>query len=155
MKFTIASLFASLIVLSGCTSETENKVEVEEPVAVEKETAPATRDTILQKDTPVVNTFSNQRFKNVSVAKLGENRYRITGKGQIFEASFGWVIEDGHDELKKGFSTTDAGAPEWGNFDFEVQAMKKRPNSTLHLIIFETSAKDGSRQYELPIPLPE
>jgi len=62
-------------------------------------------------------------------------------------------VEDGHDELKKGFEMTDAGAPEWGNFIFTINVAKKRPNSTLHLIIFESSAKDGSRQHELPILL--
>jgi hypothetical protein len=36
------------------------------------------------------------------------------------------VIEDGHNELKTGFTTTDAGAPEWGNFDFTIDIEKKR-----------------------------
>jgi hypothetical protein len=48
---------------------------------------------------------------------------------------------------------TDAGAPAWGNFSFTVDAPKKNANSTLHLILFELSSKDGSRQYELPILL--
>ncbi len=48
---------------------------------------------------------------------------------------------------------TDMGAPEWGNFSFTVDVEKKRPNSTLTLILFESSAKDGSRQFELPILL--
>ncbi|MBK7232918.1 MAG: hypothetical protein IPH93_11830 [Saprospiraceae bacterium] len=48
---------------------------------------------------------------------------------------------------------TDAGAPEWGNFEFGIHVQKKRANSTLTLVIFESSAKDGSRQNELPIPL--
>ena len=77
----------------------------------------------------------------------------IKGKGQIFEANFSWIIEDGHEELQQGHQMTDAGAPEWGNFSFTVNASKKRPNSTLHLILFEISAKDGSRQHELPVPL--
>lgn len=74
-------------------------------------------------------------------------------KGQIFEASFSRIIEDGHNELKKGFATTGAGAPEWRNFSFTVNVKKERKNSTLHLILSEASAKDGSRQYELPILL--
>ncbi len=97
--------------------------------------------------------YANQRFKDVTVEKVGDNKYRIRGKGQIFEASFSWVIEDGHEELKQGHNMTDAGAPEWGNFDFTVEAVKKRPNSTLHIILYEISAKDGSRQHQLPIPL--
>ena len=62
-------------------------------------------------------------------------------------------MEDGHEELKKGYQMTDAGAPEWGKFEFAITAQKKRTNSTLTLILFETSAKDGSRQHELPITL--
>jgi len=108
-------------------------------------------DTTNSPKPPVV--YSNARFKDVTVEKIGEQKFRIKGKGQIFEANFSWVIEDGHEELKKGFQMTDAGAPEWGNFDFTVEASKKRPNSTLHLILFESSAKDGSRQYELPLLL--
>ncbi|MDQ6755727.1 MAG: Gmad2 immunoglobulin-like domain-containing protein [Bacteroidota bacterium] len=102
---------------------------------------------------PVDQVYANQRFKDVVIKHLGNNKFRITGKGQIFEANFNWVLEDGHEELQKGFTMTDAGAPEWGNFDFTIHAKKKRGNSTLHLIIFESSAKDGSRQHELPILL--
>jgi len=97
--------------------------------------------------------YANFRFKDVTVEKTGEHRFTIKGKGQIFEATFGWVVEDGHNELLKGFEMTDAGAPEWGNFTFSIEVKKQRPNSTLMLILYETSAKDGSRQYELPVLL--
>lgn len=97
--------------------------------------------------------YSNFRFRNVTVEKTGEHRYTIKGQGQIFEASFDWVVEDGHNELMKGFEMTDAGAPEWGNFSFTIEVKKQRPNSTLMLVLYETSAKDGSRQYELPVLL--
>ncbi len=97
--------------------------------------------------------YSNKRFKEVTVSKVEPDKFIITGKAQIFEASFNWVIEDGHEELQKGHAMTDAGAPEWGKFNLTIEAKKKRENSTLHLILFESSAKDGSRQYELPIVL--
>ena len=99
--------------------------------------------------------YFNDRFKDVTVQKTGENEYTIEGKGQIFEASFNYVVEDGHEEIKKGYQTTDAGAPAWGKFKFNIDVPKKRPNSTLTLILFETSAEDGRRVHELPIPLPE
>ncbi len=108
------------------------------------------RDTVA---TGATKTYSNERFRDVVVEKVGDNEFKISGKGQIFEASFGWVVEDGHNELEKGFEMTDAGAPAWGNFSFRVNAKKAQQNSTLHLILFETSAKDGSRQHELPIKL--
>jgi hypothetical protein len=96
---------------------------------------------------------SNTRFRNVTVTKSAENAYTIEGEGQIFEANFGWVVEDGHNELKQGFQMTDAGAPDWGKFKFTIEVKKQEPNSTLTLILFETSAKDGSRQHELPVVL--
>lgn len=102
---------------------------------------------------PVLKTYANKRFMDVTVERIGENKFRIQGKGQIFEANFSWIVEDGHEELKKGFQMTDAGAPEWGKFDFTIDVQKKRENSTLTLVLFESSAKDGSRQYELPVVL--
>lgn len=101
----------------------------------------------------ITEEYSNQRFRKVWVEKIATDKFRIQGEAQIFEANFSWVIEDGHYELKKGYEMTDAGAPEWGRFDFTIDITKKNDNSTLILILFETSAKDGSRQYELPIPL--
>lgn len=98
-------------------------------------------------------TYANQRFRAVTVQKTGEDKYTIKGEGQIFEAAFSWVVEDGHNELLSGHQMTDAGAPEWGKFSFTVEVKKARPNSTLTLILFESSAKDGSRQHQLPIVL--
>jgi hypothetical protein len=97
--------------------------------------------------------YSNERFQNVTVRDLGNNEFLINGQAQVFEASFTWIVEDGHEEILQGHNTTDAGAPAWGNFSFTITALKKRPNSTLHLVLFEASAKDGSRQHQLSIPL--
>ena len=102
---------------------------------------------------PEIKMYANERFKEVTVEKTGEHTFLIQGKGQIFEASFSWVVEDGHEELKKGYQMTDAGAPEWGKFSFTIDVEKRRANSTLMLILFESSPKDGSRQYELPVLL--
>jgi hypothetical protein len=113
---------------------------------------PDVRDTITD-DTDTAKVYSNKRFRNVRVKKVSEGVYAIRGKAQVFEASFSWVVEDGHNELLQGHEMTDAGAPEWGKFNFKVKVNKKTSNSTLHLILFEVSAKDGSRQHELPIPL--
>ncbi len=147
------------LVLYACTSnadksneklENSNKVKLDTLSANNK---PRVIEDTLQKGALGQKVYANERFKEVTVEQIGTHQFRIKGKGQIFEASFNWVVEDGHEELKNGFAMTDAGAPEWGNFNFVVDVEKKRPNSKLHLILFETSAKDGSRQYELPILL--
>lgn len=160
--------FLALAVLCGCNSNDKATI-TDTDTTIASEPSDTTKvdndwdepDTVAQNNEPV-NTpenpptkkvYENQRFKDVTVEKVGENKFRIKGKGQIFEAAFSWVIEDGHKELKQGHEMTDAGAPAWGNFDFTVEAKKERPNSTLHIILYEASAKDGSRQHQLPIPL--
>lgn len=100
-----------------------------------------------------VDVFSNDRFRNVLVKKIGDSTFEISGEAQVFEAAFSWVVEDGHNEIKGGHEMTDAGAPAWGDFSFPITVAKRDPNSVLHLILFEGSAKDGSRQHELPIRL--
>lgn len=101
----------------------------------------------------VAIAFSNEHFRQVTVEKVDGNKFHIKGQAQVWEANISWVVEDGHNELKTGFTTSDAGAPEWGNFDFTVDVEKKKEYSTLILILFEESAKDSSRTHELPIPL--
>ena len=145
-----------LIAFFSCTQQ-------EDKTAADTTATTKTVDTFSSKDitiddmhihgTDTVDVYSNERFKNVWVEKLSDTSYRINGKAQVFEAAFSWVVEDGHNELLSGHNMTDAGAPEFGNFSFEINVKKQRPNSTLHLILFESSPKDGSRQHELPIPL--
>lgn len=115
------------------------------------ETLKAKADTV--PEAVLLKTYSNKRFRNVTVVRTGQDTFIVSGQGQIFEANFNWIVEDGHEELAKGFEMTDAGAPEWGNFKFTINVQKKKGNSTLTLVLFESSAKDGSRQYELPVTL--
>jgi hypothetical protein len=149
MKWTILLL---AIVLFACNNKPAgNTTIVNEPPGTNAETAATVKDPAPVKPAP--EKYSNARFREVIVENAGGNKYRIRGQGQIFEASFNWKVEDGHEELLKGYQMTDAGAPEWGNFDFTIDVQKKRENSTLTLILFESSAKDGSPQHELPIAL--
>lgn len=98
--------------------------------------------------------YANKVFRVVTVEKTGPNTFFVKGQARIFEAVYNWVVEDGHNQLKEGYGMTDAGAPEWGNFSFTLEVSKQNPNSVPHLILFEVSAKDGSRKDELPVPLP-
>jgi hypothetical protein len=131
----------------------------ESNVVTEKSEPTVVTDTIIRNNTSSSDTaespitYGNERFREVTVTKTGDHTFLVKGQGRFFEAAFSWVIEDGHDEIQSGNQMTDAGAPEWGKFSFEVKAPKKDPNSTLHIILFESSPKDGSRQGELPILL--
>ena len=154
MDYNVHKRISSLlfiIALAACNAK--------EPSAIVKKDNPVISDTIAKTPPNTVDTlttskvYSNERFKDVTVTKSGDHSFLVKGKGQIFEANFGWVVEDGHDELLQGHQMTDAGAPEWGNFSFTINVPRPDPNSTLHLILFESSQKDGSRTYELPILL--
>ena len=140
----------SIIVLFSCSKKKESTGETVEIIKT-SDTVQVTK--AAQPDTAISKEYSNKRFREVTVQKLDDNKFKVKGQGQIFEASFNWIVEDGHYELAKSFETTDAGAPEWGKFDFILDVPKKDKNSTLTLVLFEISAEDGSRQHELPIPL--
>ena len=98
--------------------------------------------------------LSNERFRKVTIEKIGEHKFRVKGQAQVFEATINWSVEDGHYILKEGFVTADVGAPEWGTFDFTFEVKKAEENSSLTLILFEISAKDGNQQHELPVHVP-
>jgi len=151
MKFNI---LLSVIFFVACNTNEEKTTTTKTDTIETNTKTPVVIPEEIQKDSlPAPKTYSNKRFKDVRVERVGKDSFLIRGQGQIFEASFNWIVEDGHEELQKGFQMTDAGAPEWGKFEFSIHAQKKRENSTLTLILFESSAKDGSRQHELPIAL--
>jgi hypothetical protein len=133
-------VFFIILAIAGCNN---NKSSQEE---VKTEPAKTTPAPVPQKK------YSNERFRDVTIQRTHDYEIEVKGKAQIFEASFNWVIEDGHNEIQSGHVMTDAGAPEWGNFSFHTTAAPKE-NAKLHLILFEISANDGSRQHELIIPI--
>ena len=140
----------ALILLVSCKKEMETETVTENTKIAVDTVRPAEPSPA---DAEPPKEYANERFREVTVAKVGTDQYRVRGEGQIFEASFNWVVEDGHNELKNGYEMTDAGAPEWGKFDFTITVPKDDKNTVLTLILFEISAKDGSRQHELPIAL--
>lgn len=97
------------------------------------------------------------RSDNIVVTELlpGEElsgSFTVRGEARVFEANVQWEIEDGHDILGRGFVTAAKGAPEWGQF--EIKAQYKNPSSPNGMIIlFTESAKDGSRQDIVMIPV--
>lgn len=147
-----------MFLIAGCNAPDKKDSSIENKTdTIERHSQPATaKDSpLLHTDTMVLNKqYSNERFKTVTVTKQSTGEFVVKGNARVFEAAISWVVEDGHNELKSGHEMADAGAPAWGNFNFSLSVAKARDNSTLHIILFEASAKDGSRQSELAIPLP-
>lgn len=80
------------------------------------------------------------------------NKFVVRGEARVFEATFQFEFEDGHNILGQGTITASSGAPEWGEFEFTV-SFDDVFFETGILILYEESAKDGSRINELMIPL--
>jgi hypothetical protein len=149
MKIKLTMLLFSLLLLA-CNKQTKDETESNEGTD-SSDTIEITKPIEPQKQIAIA--FSNEHFRQVTVEKRDGNKFHVQGQAQVWEANITWVIEDGYNELKSGYTMTDAGAPEWGKFDFTIDIEKKEEYSTLTLILFEESAKDGSRTHELQIPL--
>ncbi|MFD2909691.1 Gmad2 immunoglobulin-like domain-containing protein [Flavobacterium ardleyense] len=97
--------------------------------------------------------FSNERFRKVVAEKLTDNKFRVQGEAQVFEATINWSVEDGHNVYDEGFTTASIGAPEWGKFDFTFEIKDANEIAVLNLILYEISAKDGNQTNVLLVPL--
>lgn len=167
-------LLLTVFLLQGCTSTGQSTpsipAESEKPPASVPSQPPATtpeqpptssqpeNPSTSPEEKPATETpapYSNDIFKDVTVKKTGTDSFEVKGQAQVFEGTVSYVVEDGHNELTQGFIQTSAGAPAWGDFTHTIKVKKAEPNTTLSLILFETSMKDGSRRMELIIPLPE
>ncbi|HZG84336.1 Gmad2 immunoglobulin-like domain-containing protein [Paenibacillus sp.] len=81
-----------------------------------------------------------------------DSGFIVEGEARVFEAAFSWTLEDGHAILAEGHEMASAGAPAWGSFRFKVNyEHAQQPN--MMLVLFVHSAKDGSVEQELVIPL--
>lgn len=88
----------------------------------------------------------NTAFRNVQV--LGENgEYTVTGEVRVFEATFFYAVEDGHDYVvPETVQMASEGAPAWAPFEIKISIPKDKipSNGALILHLYERSAKDGS-----------
>ena len=103
---------------------------------------------------PAVVGLENDAFRVFSPIADEEvdSTFNVEGEARVFEAAFSWVLEDGHNVLAEGHEMTDAGAPEWGSFNFDVN-FEYATQPHMMLILYVSSAKDGSPEHQLIIPL--
>jgi hypothetical protein len=143
----VAAVLAAFFIM-GCHEAVTDRVATQPDSG-------ATRVRTVQKDTThALRPAANEGFRNVTVRKQSDSTFLVAGEARVFEAAFSWVVEDGHNEIRTGHETANGGAPAWGAFSFPVTVSKDRANSTLHLLLFENSARDGSRRNILSLPLP-
>lgn len=98
--------------------------------------------------------IQNEAFRIYEPAPEAVVKDRIVVKGlaRVYEGTVLYEFEDGHNILAEGFTTAKQGAPEWGEFEIIIE-FDEVANNSGSVILFEESAKDGSRRNELIIPV--
>jgi hypothetical protein len=97
--------------------------------------------------TPIILVESPLPFETVT------NPFRVTGTANTFEATFQYeVVDPNGNVVAKNFVTATSGSGQRGTFDFVTKKFNS-PAGTGALVVFEISAKDGSRVHEVRIPV--
>lgn len=97
-----------------------------------------------EEQTPAVLVESPLSFEEVS------SPLRVTGSANTFEANFMYEVVDGDGNVvDENFVTATSGSGTRGTFDFTTGPF----DEIAALLVFETSAEDGSRINEVEIPL--
>jgi Immunoglobulin-like domain of bacterial spore germination len=140
----ISLAVVSILCLAGCQTndygKKDGKVTMED-----KDKKPAVEDKILAE---------NEVFKVTSIVneETVNNVFEVEGTASVFEAMFKYRLEDGHNVLAEGSVMADNGAPDWGNFKIRISHNQpSSPNGVL--TIYVASAKDGTAEHELNIPV--
>lgn len=145
MKTKVLWILLSITLLACNDSKKETNITTE---IVTDTTKPTSTDEVVAK-----KEFANERFRKVTFEKLPDNKFRVIGEAQVFEATINWSVEDGHVVYQEGFTTASMGAPEWGQFEFIFQIEKASEIKVLNLLLYEISAQDGNQTHVLLIPL--
>ena len=108
-------------------------------------------------------TYTRADFEDVTPAILVESPLafeevgsplRVTGTANTFEATFEYELTDTDGRIVDGnFVTATSGTGERGTFDFTTKAYAVPFDGVGSLVVFERSAKDGSRVNLVEIPL--
>jgi len=108
---------------------------------------PVTRATFADNTLPAILVESPAPWQRVS------SPLRMTGMSNTFEATLNYeVVDQAGLIVAEGFGTATAGTGTWGTFDVTIPFDITREGIGA-LIVFESSAKDGSRINLVEIPL--
>jgi len=124
------------------TQEEENNEVDENEQGTENSVTPTNEDKVYQ----------NKIFKDVKVSET-DNEFVFTGKAQVFEGVFDYAVYDGEEKLVENNYQT-VGAPSWGDFEIPIEKeLIANAKTEARFELFVYSAKDGSKENVLTIPL--
>jgi len=87
---------------------------------------------------------------NIMVLSYNPVNAHVTGIARVFEGTVNYEFRSPEGNMLTGYITTASGAPDWGYFKLEPEEL---PENTSELILYQASAKDGSMQDEIILPV--
>lgn len=124
------------------TQEEENNEVDENEQGPENDVTPTNEEKVYQ----------NKIFKDVKMTET-DNEFVFTGKAQVFEGVFDYAVYDGEEKLLENHYQT-VGAPSWGDFEIPIEKeLIANAKNEARFELFVYSAKDGSKENVLTIPL--
>ena len=129
-------ILTAIIGLASCNQHQDETTNQNEPIS----------------HVPKDKVYQNKVFKDVVVTE-SEDKIIVTGKAQVFEGVFQYALYDGEKVLIENNYQTD-GAPAWGEFEISFEKELVATND-IKLELFVFSAKDGSKENTLEIPIPK
>lgn len=127
-------------------TDTETDEDTDDPVEENNE-----QDAEENQDEVVLENEAFRIFEPAPESIVG-NEFTVRGEARVFEGTVMYEFEDGHNILDEGFVTASEGAPGWGEFEIIISFDEVANNNGM-VILYEESAKDGSRTNELIIPV--
>jgi Intracellular proteinase inhibitor/Immunoglobulin-like domain of bacterial spore germination len=121
------------------------------PGSIKSENLAVTENLTLQSG---MADLKNNSFRKIHFTGT-DGEYKVSGEARVFEASFAYLVTDGHEVFVEGHDQTSEGAPAWAPFSFEITIPEEDLpiNGTLMLELFYYSPKDGEKTDILAVPL--
>jgi len=89
--------------------------------------------------------------ENIMVIDYDPSTAEVAGIARVFEANISYQVRDREGKvLKEGNMMAASGAPDWGYFELELDEI---PQDVSDVLLYTASAKDGSMQDEVHLPL--
>lgn len=158
LTFIIIFMFFCITLLTGCGNEiaepdvANQTGEEEKENDIVEENSNGTKN-VDESDTQeiVLQNTAFQIFEPAPGSRV-KNQIIVRGLARTYEGTVLYEFEDGYYILAEGFTTASEGAPGWGEFEIIIE-LDTVANYSGRVILFEESAKDGSRINELQIPV--
>lgn len=148
MKFFSATLLSAVLILAGagCNAVNQEVLIKNEPM-ITADVWPLTP----QPNTPSANITVETPL---SYSHITGNTVEVSGTARVFENQLNWELRTDTTVLFSGLAMADApDIGQFGPYTFEIDVSSIPADTILTLEVFDYSAKDGTKENRVIVPL--